>query len=816
MKLPIGCEVWVDGVKLADGSAGNTRAPAALDNLSVRWGRSTAVDQPEPSTVTLSVLDRGAGTTRVDRMVLLGSLIVVYAVAPTTRRIVFAGRVTDLGVTYDDGAGGSVMDIVAADLLADLANRYVGSEPWPLETATARANRIGAAISTGGPGVVTIDARPAALSVSRVDVDRQAAADLYRELATSTTGVLWVVVPTSSGTPTPTLRIEDTTTRQSMWNFLKGPDNLWRPYPSPTAGLPISSCAILRSPVKWTRVTADLITRATVRWLDQSTSPDTTERSVGIVDTAAETKFGARGLSVGTILASAADATAAAQLRMAGSQASDAWRAAGLTWDLDRSISDDTDTVNLAVALLDNATRYGKALRVEDLPWWTPAGSGTIGQYVEGGTYRFVGGRWVLALNGSSGLGVGGSMTFQGSPSAVRYQDVAPEVSYLDLLGVTSGAPEPTTRTNLCQTPRPVSGRGWLTTRGFTSGGTGAGTYSFVSSPTPPPGFSGSQTVLRKNWTTASTNPGNIGYLVQDTATQYFGVEPGQKLAIAGYMRRIGSSSTAKTFVTRVTWWTSRDQATATQVGGTTSGTGQADNGVNNWRLVPLTVTVPAGAYGMLVYLDTAATTDAGFGVGDGLDACGLIIERADAVTDYFDGSFTNTSSKTYAWTGTVNQSTSTEVTRYAVAADLAAGAGQPRATADVGLRSHNNAYGFPVPDDTDPYRNTWSAINALGNAVAPKLGTLAVQFLNNQTLNHDANGDAVIDLSAKFTSISAVICSSAGPSAWEPAIYQWVKIAGEAAGRVRIRGLKSYGSDGAVIASNVTHASLIVQGVPK
>jgi len=222
----------------------------------------------------------------------------------------------------------------------------------------------------------------------------------------------------------------------------------------------------------------------------------------------------------------------------------------------------------------------------------------------------------------------------------------------------------------------------------------------------------------------------------------------------------------------------------------------------------------------MAVYLDTAANTDPGFGVGDGLDACGLIIEKADAVTTYFDGSFAATTNKTYAWSGAVNQSASTETTTYTSVAGDQAPTGEPRGTAvePPSQRSHNNAYGFPVPDDTDPYRNTWSAINALGTAIEPKLATQAIQFVDSRTLNHDANGDAVVDLSTKFKSITAVVCSSAGPPAWDPAVYQWVKVAGEynATGKVRIRALKHYGADGAVIASNSTHASLVVQGVPK
>ena len=454
-RIPIGCELVIDGTRVADGAtSADPRAPIALDNLAIRWGRSTTIDQPEPSTCSVTVLDRGSGDVRVDQVAVLGSTLAVWAVDGADRRVVFAGRVTDLDVEYDDGAGGSVCDIIAVDLLGDLANRYVGAEPWAQETLSARAGRIMTAIGSG-PAAVTVDARPAALPVSRLDVDRQAAQPLLKDLATTGSAVVWVVVA-AAAPAAPKLRIEDPSARVSLWILGRGTDGLYRPMPSPTAGDPLDACAVLRDPVKWTRSTADLITRATVRWFDQSTSPDTTERSVGIVDAAAESLFGARGLSVGTILSTEAAATTAAQLLMASHQPSEAWRADGLVWDLDRSVANDATTRGLAVNLLDNSARIGRAVRVGPLPWWTP-NTGSAGLYVEGGTYRFVGGRWVLALATTSGIGAGGSITYAASPRSIRYQDVARDVSYLDLIGV---APPPAGTITRQYADQPADDRG--------------------------------------------------------------------------------------------------------------------------------------------------------------------------------------------------------------------------------------------------------------------------------------------------------------------------------------------------------------------
>jgi len=322
----------------------------------------------------------------------------------------------------------------------------------------------------------------------------------------------------------------------------------------------------------------------------------------------------------------------------------------------------------------------------------------------------------------------------------------------------------------------------------------------------------GSATVCRKNWTAASNAPGNVGFLVYDTATDYFAVTPGDKLAVAGWMRRIGGTSTAKTFVLRVTFWTSTVVASATQVGGTTSGSGVQAPAINSWILIGNTVTVPAGAFGMAVFLDTAANADPGFGVGDGLDAGGVIVERADAVTTYFDGSFTSTATLVYAWAGTVNQSTSTE-TKYPVVGELVPAS---RARGEIEQQTHSNAYGFPVPDPTDPYYKTPNALSALAAAITPKLKNPAIQFIPGAQYSTDANGEVLVDLSTRYSAIAGAVVSDEGPSAWDAKYYQMVTRSGDPAGRLRIRALTLRPPDGTVVASNVVRFAIVVWGTPK
>lgn len=62
MSTGVTCQVLLDGVRLPDGSAGDDLAdPVGLSGLSVTWGRENTVDQPDPDTCTLHILDRPGG-----------------------------------------------------------------------------------------------------------------------------------------------------------------------------------------------------------------------------------------------------------------------------------------------------------------------------------------------------------------------------------------------------------------------------------------------------------------------------------------------------------------------------------------------------------------------------------------------------------------------------------------------------------------------------------------------------------------------------------------------------------------------------------
>lgn len=62
MSTGVTCEVLLDGERLPDGSPGDDLAdPVGLSGLSVVWGRDNTLDQPDPSTCSVRILDRPGG-----------------------------------------------------------------------------------------------------------------------------------------------------------------------------------------------------------------------------------------------------------------------------------------------------------------------------------------------------------------------------------------------------------------------------------------------------------------------------------------------------------------------------------------------------------------------------------------------------------------------------------------------------------------------------------------------------------------------------------------------------------------------------------
>lgn len=336
---------------------------------------------------------------------------------PTAVRTVavFSGRITDL--TAKAARPGITVAVAALDHTADLANDYIGDQPWPAQTITTRAARI--LDLAGRPVIADIDPRPGAMNVSGRDVDNAAAAGLLTELATSADAVLWAAEHPTRGSY---LWMEDTSQRAALGVLALDTDVglvVITGNTRPAAGIVLSACDLLADQVTWGSDVADVITRVDATWAEQTLDEDgklsPTERHVLVVDEAAEDpargNLGVRRAGYTTALISEADAADVAGrvlYRSAGAR----WHATGLTWDTATgSALSDTDRAT-ALDLLDGTRRIGLPAVVTDLPRWSPGGD-ALGIYVEGGTYTYTGGRWILAVDASPAGATGYSATWE-------------------------------------------------------------------------------------------------------------------------------------------------------------------------------------------------------------------------------------------------------------------------------------------------------------------------------------------------------------------------------------------------------------------
>lgn len=373
---------------------------------------------------------RDSGTVYVD------DVVVIAPAGGTVRSVeVFSGRVTDLVAAWDDAADAPVVQVTAQDFTADLANIDVGDEPWTVESMQARFQRIVAL--TGMPVQTVIDAELGGVLVSWQDVDAQASMNLLRDLAQSVDGVLWSAVHATSGAY---LWVENPSARAALFTLADdGGVIVIVPAANVPDTLDISACDVLRDPVQWEQSVSDVSTRVAVSWLEQTLNdkgqPDPTERTVTVIDAALEIAYGKRRISLSTILQSSADATQVANRLLGRTHITD-WRASGFAIDDDDSLEAvDADTVTMMLDLLDGTQRIGKALRITDLPDWSPSGP-ILPVYLEGGEYVFDGGTWTLNLTVSHASAQGQSAAWADLEPAWQWVQFDPTISWLDMAGV--------------------------------------------------------------------------------------------------------------------------------------------------------------------------------------------------------------------------------------------------------------------------------------------------------------------------------------------------------------------------------------------
>ena len=110
--------VFSDGVWLADGRDPESDDPQVLTGLAVRWGRSTVVDQPQPSTCTLTLEDREGGTRFLDLLRVGGRLDVKADAALPDDGGGTGDRVTVIEEHFTTGPGRSYLRSGSATLTA--------------------------------------------------------------------------------------------------------------------------------------------------------------------------------------------------------------------------------------------------------------------------------------------------------------------------------------------------------------------------------------------------------------------------------------------------------------------------------------------------------------------------------------------------------------------------------------------------------------------------------------------------------------------------------------------------------------------------
>jgi hypothetical protein len=356
--------------------------------------------------------------------------------------LVFSGRITDLDARYDMSVGGTVVQVIAADNTAELAQRYVGDAPW---VATTLATRFASVISASKQSIsYTVASTVGSQQVTWRDVDSQPAQRLLQELSASVAGVLWTATSLVTG---PVLHLDDINARPAMRQlYFDGTYiRIMMVSPVPSSGVTVSACNLLLEPVRWHQTNDDDSTEVAVTWLEQLTDPGPpvtqtpTQRTVTALDPVAEAATGKRRISVTSQLATEAGAQATANTILARNR-TPGWRISGLKWTLNPYEMLSPDDLDVIMRMLDGTTRMGLPMVINELPGWSPIAKGTdtVAVFLEGGRFTNTDGYWTLDLVVSDASSQGqAAVDWQDQPSAWQWKQYAPDIEWAELSGVT-------------------------------------------------------------------------------------------------------------------------------------------------------------------------------------------------------------------------------------------------------------------------------------------------------------------------------------------------------------------------------------------
>jgi hypothetical protein len=427
-------------VTLVGNGAWQSITGEAIPGVADRWlGMAIALNpigstwDGMPSTLTWNGLDPSLTWDDMGSMFIDDAQVFTPATEATRGVLVFSGRITDMSASWDDTAGGPVVEVTAGGFTADLENRRVGDQPWAVESVAARAQRI---LNLAGlPITIDIDSSVSAILLSWRDVDSQGATGLLQEIATSVDGVLWPAVHQTIGAY---LKLEDPSLRAALLQLATNANGtIIITQSNPDEGFDLSACVIFRDPVTWVQDVSDVTTRASVQWkvqgVDNEGLPTTSDATELVVNPSRESLYGTRGVSVSTQLQAAVDAQNVAQ-RILSRATPSGWRASGLAID-DDDVTSEPAGISLMLDLLDGTSRIGAPIVIGDLPVWSPSGA-EVGVYLEGGTYRYIGGRWVLELIVSVATGLGVSASWDALDPSWTWNQWDPGITWNDLRGV--------------------------------------------------------------------------------------------------------------------------------------------------------------------------------------------------------------------------------------------------------------------------------------------------------------------------------------------------------------------------------------------
>ncbi len=351
--------VNINGVRVAQGMPSSwdedSTRRVVVDGVTITWGRSEVLDQPDPATGRLQLFD-ASGTWATTRD-LRGQTVDLFwtgtdpATGTTVTRAFFRGRVgSPVRVsrkTVSTPAGGtivgSLIDIPLVSILVDLANR-TPSGAWPAETLGARRTRVETAAAAALPGGLETRSYWHTPQVPPVAAEDQET--VYEHL---------VALYDSSGadrfTYLPADRRTTYVARRDYWTA-RGLGQLWWNTPaeaasSSRAGKGVYAratgnttlyhyldSAALEYPEDAGITSPDKITRVRLRHKDSGSTPAYAERVVELtVDGTDELRDGVRTVSVDSIVAWNAWADqAASDLEELSQKEAAEWRLEPMTW----------------------------------------------------------------------------------------------------------------------------------------------------------------------------------------------------------------------------------------------------------------------------------------------------------------------------------------------------------------------------------------------------------------------------------------------------------------------------------------------------